>query len=114
MDECDALVEVAVAARRADDDVAKIDALQACIEHPCAAHELDVFGCWEDLVRLHHRHGRLDAAIDTWEQAIAAGYWSAPHPRANIAELLVESGRRDEADACIRRARTPRASGESR
>lgn len=105
MAECDALVEVAVAARRVGDDAAEIDALQACIEHPCAAHELDVFGCWEDLARLHHRHGRLDAAIDTWEQAIAAGYRSAPHPRANIAELLVESGRRDEADTLYERLR---------
>ncbi len=84
---------------------AEVDALQACIEHPCAAHELDVFGCWEDLAPLHHRHGRLDEAIHVWEQAIAAGYRSAPHPRANVAELLVESGRRDEADALYERLR---------
>lgn len=105
MAECDALVEAAVSARRAGDGAAEIDALQACIEHPCAAHELDVLGCWEDLARLHHRHGRLDEAIEAWEQAIAGGYRSAPHPRANIAELLVECGRRDEADALYGRLR---------
>lgn len=99
MVEVDALVDAAVAARRAGDDPAEVDALRACLAHPCAAHELDVFGIWEDLARLHQRQGQLDEAIDVWEQAIAGGYQSAPHPRANIAELLLEAGRRGEADA---------------
>jgi len=105
MEECDALMDAAVAARRADDLDATATALQACIDHPCAPHEFDVPGLWEELARIRHRPGRLDAAIEAWEQAIAAGYRSAPHPQANIAELLVEAGRRDEADAVYGRLR---------
>jgi tetratricopeptide (TPR) repeat protein len=105
MEECDALIDAAVTARRSDDLDATATALHACTEHPCARHELDLPGLWEELARAHHRQGHLDAAIDAWEHSIADGYRSAPHPRANIAALLIEAGRRDEADALYERLR---------
>ena len=39
-----------------------------------------------------------DEAIRARESAIAAGYRSVPHRRAEIAEVLLETGRRPEAD----------------
>lgn len=57
MEECDALMDAAVTARRSDDLDATATALRACIKHPCACHELDVPGLWEELARVHHRQG---------------------------------------------------------
>lgn len=99
MAECDALVDEAARARRAKDRDAEIDALLACIAHPCAAHELYLPELWGELAEAYRSRARFDEAIDAWEQGIVAGYRSVPHPRANVAELLVESGRRAEADA---------------
>lgn len=105
VEECDALLDAAAAVRRSKDLDGEVDALTACIEHPCARHELDLPELWEQLAQARYRQGRLDEAIEAWEEAIAAGYRSAPHPRANIAELLVEAGRRDEGDALYARLR---------
>lgn len=105
VEECDALLDAAAAVRRSNDLDAEVDALLACIEHPCARHELDVPELWEQLAQVRYRQGRLEEAIEAWEEAIAAGYRSAPHPRANIAELLVEAGRRDEGGELYARLR---------
>src|SRR5205823_4471764 len=73
-------------------------ALRACLDHPCAAHELVVPELWSDLAGAYRAAGRLAEAMETWEQAIDAGYRARPHPRAEIAELLLEAGRRADAD----------------
>lgn len=99
MAECDALVELATAARRDNDRDAEVAALVACIAHPCAVHELLLPELWSELANAYRAQRRFDEAIDAWEQAIAAGYRSLPHPRADIAEILLESDRRTEADA---------------
>lgn len=105
MAECDELVQRAVDARAAKDKDAEVDALLACIAHPCAAHELQLTELWSELAGAYRSQGRSDEAIDAWEQAIAAGYRSVPHPRADIAELLLDAGRRAEADALFEQLR---------
>ena len=98
MAECDALVDAVTRARLAKDQRAEISALLACVAHPCAAHELYLPELWSELAEAYRSQARFDKAIDAWEQGISAGYRSVPHPRANIAELLLESRRRPEAD----------------
>jgi tetratricopeptide (TPR) repeat protein len=97
--ECDALVDRAVAARLARDRDAEVEALRACLAHPCAPHELFVPELWEQLADAYRTQRRFDEAIEAWEQAIVAGYRSVPHPRANVADILLAAGRRAEADA---------------
>lgn len=60
---------------------------------------MDLTELWSELARLYRSQGRLDDAMAAWEEAIAAGYQAIPHPRAEIAELLLDAGRRSEADA---------------
>lgn len=52
-----------------------------------------------ELHRALRRLGRYDEAIDANRHAIEAGYRSSPDPEADIAECLLEAGRRTEADA---------------
>ena len=94
--ECDALMDAVVAARQ--DNETRVEALQACIAHPCAYHELDLpelYGTLgQDLARLE----RYDESLEAWEGALAAGARGLPHPRADVAEVLLRAGRRKEAD----------------
>lgn len=73
-------------------------ALRAMLAHPCARHLLVDY---EVLNELHHalrNARRFDEAIDAKRAAITAGYRSDPDPEADIAEVLLQAGRRDEAD----------------
>jgi tetratricopeptide (TPR) repeat protein len=92
-------------ARAAGDCERQIEALGACLAHPCAAHEFDLAELFSELGGCYRSAGRYGEAIDAWEQAIAVGYRSVPHPRAEIAELLLAAGRRGEADALFAQLR---------
>ncbi|MBX7070333.1 MAG: SEC-C metal-binding domain-containing protein [Acidimicrobiales bacterium] len=80
----------------------RLDALVALARHPCARHTVAVTEVWTEISEIHRRRGDWDDAIDAWEQAIRLGYRSAPHPRAEIAELNILAGRRDIGDAIYR------------
>jgi tetratricopeptide (TPR) repeat protein len=67
--------------------------------HPCSVHELYLPELWGEQANAYRAQRRFDEAIDAWEQAIDVGYRSVPHPRADIAETLLEADRRPEADA---------------
>jgi tetratricopeptide (TPR) repeat protein len=95
--ECDALMDRAVAARH--DDEARVDALRACVAHPCAYHELDLPELYRTLGETLSCLERYEESIEAWEAAIAAGERTLPHPRTNVAEVLLRAERRDEADA---------------
>ncbi len=92
-------MDIVVAARQTGDPEVEIRSLRACLEHPCSAHQFQVAELWAELGDAYRRMGRFDAAIEARERAIENGYRSVPHPRAEIAEVLLESGRRLEADA---------------
>lgn len=95
--ECDSLMDAAVVARH--DHEARIEALRECVAHPCAYHELDLpelYGTLGETLDVLHRY---DESLEAWEAAIAAGYRGVPHPRTNVAEVLLRAGRREEADA---------------
>jgi tetratricopeptide (TPR) repeat protein len=94
--ECDALIDAAVAARH--DDEARVEALRACVSHPCAYHELDLPELYRELGETLSRLKRYGESLDAWEAAIAAGDRGLPHPRTNVAEVLLRAGRREEAD----------------
>lgn len=94
--ECDALMDAAVGAR--NDDAAHVDALRACLAHPCAYHEFDTPELYQELGWALCHLGRFDESLDAMEAAIRAGARSVPHPRAEVAEVLVSAGRRAEAD----------------
>jgi tetratricopeptide (TPR) repeat protein len=95
--ECDALMEAAVAARH--DEGARVEALRACVAHPCAYHELDLPELYGTLAETLSWLERYDESLEAWEAAIAAGARGLPHPRADVAAVLLRAGRRDEADA---------------
>lgn len=107
--ECRALSERADRAQEAMDRNAEIEALQALAAHPCTVHQMDLPGVWADLATALWAAKRWDEAISARESAIAAGYRSVPHPRAEIAEILLDAGRRPEAEAIYAelRAETP-------
>ena len=75
--------------------------------HPCAYHELDLPELYGTLAETLGRLERYDESLEAWEAAIAAGARGLPHPRTNVAEVLLRAGRRDEADAVLRRAAPP-------
>ncbi|MCC6435981.1 MAG: hypothetical protein IT196_13180 [Acidimicrobiales bacterium] len=77
----------------------RLAALIRLAEHPCAWHAIVATEVWAEISDLHRQRQDWDLAIAAWEQTIRLGYRSAPHPRAQIAELLVLAGRRDEGDA---------------
>ncbi|MGH9114319.1 MAG: tetratricopeptide repeat protein [Acidimicrobiales bacterium] len=97
--ECQALSQSVDDARRAKDRDGEIAALQALVTHPCSIHEVDLPGVWAELATALWSARRWDDAIEARESAIAAGYRSVPHPRAEIAEILLDAGRRSEAGA---------------
>ena len=77
----------------------RLVALTRLADHPCAWHAILATEVWAEISDLHRQRQDWDQAIAAWEQTIRLGYRSAPHPRAQIAELLVHAGRRDEGDA---------------
>ncbi|MEQ8717368.1 MAG: SEC-C metal-binding domain-containing protein [Acidimicrobiales bacterium] len=87
------------AARNAGDSEAELDAHWALLEHPCAHHQIVEHEVLDEVHQVLRRLGRFDEAIQAKREAIDAGYRSSPDPEADIAECLVEAGRRDEADA---------------
>jgi tetratricopeptide (TPR) repeat protein len=95
IEELQQAVDVATAAGRWGDAVT---ALRALLDHPCAHHLVGEDEVWDELYQVLRRERRYDDAIDAKRRAIAAGYRSMPDPEADIAEMLVEAGRRDEAD----------------
>ena len=95
----DDLVERAEAAGGAEDWDAAVDGWRAVLAHPDAIDELLDYEILDEIHRLLRRAGRHDEAIAAKREAIAAGYRSSPDPEADIAEVLVEAGRREEADA---------------
>lgn len=89
-------------ARQARDDgnrEAELAAYRELVAHPCANHQLDLAFIHDEIHQLLRSLRRYDEAIEAKRAAIAAGYRSNPDPEADIAEILVAAGRRDEADA---------------
>lgn len=86
-------------ARASEDDEAELSAYRAALDHPCAHHLVVEHEVLDEIHRVLRRLGRYDEAIEAKREAIEAGYRSAPDPEADIAECLVEAGRRAEADA---------------
>lgn len=72
---------------------------RAVLAHPCAHHQVVEYEILEEIHQTWRRAGRYEDAIAAKRDAIAAGYWSVPDPETDIAECLLASGRRDEADA---------------
>jgi tetratricopeptide (TPR) repeat protein len=79
------------------------------LAHPCAHHWVDAPGILDELHLALRSAGRYDEAIAAKREAIEAGYRSQPAPETDIAECLLEAGRREEADALFAtlRARDP-------
>jgi tetratricopeptide (TPR) repeat protein len=90
------LYEAVVRTPAGSDD--RLLSLEALAAHPCAWHTVVVTEVWTEISEIHRRRGNWDGAIDAWEHAIRLGYRSAPHPRAEIAELNILAGRRDIGD----------------
>lgn len=72
---------------------------EALVDHPCTYHHSDLPGHLDDLARLYADEHRFDDAIATKFKAIATGLRGEPDPRADVAEWLIASGRRNEGDA---------------
>lgn len=89
--------------RAGSDD--RLQALEALAAHPCAWHTVAATEVWTEISEIHRQRGDWDGAIDAWEHAIRLGYRSAPHPRAEIAELNILAGRRDIGDRLYRELR---------
>lgn len=108
-EQIDALWERTYAARRSDDREAALEALRELLDHPCAHHRVIAHEVHDEMFMVLRELGRFDEAIDAKRAAIAAGYRSSPDPEADIAECLIESGRRAEGDAlfAVLRDRTP-------
>jgi tetratricopeptide (TPR) repeat protein len=81
------------------DDGARVAARRACVVHPCAYHELDLPELYGQLGEMLCRLGRFDESLEAYEAAIAAGERSLPHPRTNVAAVLLRAGRRQKGDA---------------
>ena len=86
-------------ARQAGDPERGLKACWAVLEHPCAHHQVVEHEVLDDIHQLLRRLGRYEEAIQAKREAIDAGCRSNPDPEADIAECLVEAGRRAEADA---------------
>lgn len=85
-------------AREARDREAELAAYRELAAHPCVAHQLDLAHIYDEIHHLLRALRRHDEAIEAKRAAIAAGYRSNPDPEADIAEVLVAAGRREEAD----------------
>jgi hypothetical protein len=97
--EIDGLWERTHAARRSDDHEAALESLGELLDHPCAHHQVVEHEVLDEMHSVLRELGRFDEAIDAKRAAIAAGYRSSPDPEADIAECLIESGRRAEGDS---------------
>ena len=107
--EIQALWEQAQTLRRAGDREAALRVYEELLAHPCAHHRVTEYDVLDETHQVLRQLGRFDEAIQAKRDAIAAGYRSSPDPEADIAEALVEAGRREEADALYAelRARDP-------
>ena len=97
--EIQALWERAQDARRAGEREDALGVYEELLAHPCAHHRVTEHDVLDEMHQVLRQLGRFDEAIQAKRDAIAAGYRSSPDPEADIAEALVEAGRRDEADA---------------
>jgi tetratricopeptide (TPR) repeat protein len=97
-EQIDALARAADHAQRNRQWDDAVTALRAMLAHPCAHHLLIEHEVLDELHQALRSAGRHDEAIDAKRAAIAAGYRSRPDPEADIAETLLEAGRRVEAD----------------
>jgi len=95
----EALWERAHDARRAGEREDALGVYEELLEHPCAHHRVTEYEVLDEMHQVLRQLGRFDEAIQAKRDAIEAGYRSRPDPEADIAEALVEAGRRDEADA---------------
>ncbi|MCP3859910.1 MAG: hypothetical protein GY704_09675, partial [Phycisphaeraceae bacterium] len=86
-------------AREGIDREGALDAYRALLDHPCAHHQVIDHEVLDEIHRVLRELERYDEAIQAKREAIAAGYRSTPDPEADIAETLVDAGRRSEADA---------------
>jgi tetratricopeptide (TPR) repeat protein len=93
----DALMDAAVAARH--DDGARVGALRAPVTHAFADHETDLTEHYVELGGTLARLNRYHESLEAFEAAIAAGQRGLPYPRTNVAGMLLQAGRRQEADA---------------
>jgi hypothetical protein len=96
LDDLVARAETAGSAGEWDEALA---AWRAILTHPDAEDSLLEYEILDEIHQLLRRAGRHEEAIAAKREAIAAGYRSTPDPEADIAEILVEAGRREEADA---------------
>jgi tetratricopeptide (TPR) repeat protein len=101
--ECERLVQDVYDAPQGSD--ARLAALLTVAEHRCARHSVSLSDIWAEASSIHATNARWDEAIEAWERAIAQGYRAVPHPRAEIAELLVRAGRLADAAALYERLR---------
>jgi tetratricopeptide (TPR) repeat protein len=97
-EQVDALARAADQARRDGDWDGAIAALRSMLDHPCAQHLLIEHEVLDELHHALRRARRFDEAVAAKRAAIAAGYQSKPDPEADVAETLLEAGRRAEAD----------------
>ena len=97
--EIQALWEQAQTLRRAGEREDALRVYQDLLAHPCAHHRVTEHDVLDEMHHVLRQLGRFDEAIQAKRDAIAAGYRSSPDPEADIAEALVEAGRREEADA---------------
>ena len=89
----------------------RLEALVRLATHPCAWHAVLATEVWTEISDLHRQRQQWDQAIEAWEHAIRLGYRSAPHPRAQIAELLVLAGPSTSVLPGCRRTQVPTISG---
>lgn len=97
-EQIDVLARASAQARRDGRWDEAATALRTMLAHPCAHHLLVEHEVLDELHQVLRSAHRYDEAIDAKREAIAAGYRSSPGPEADIAEILLEAGRRDEAD----------------
>ena len=88
--------EAADQARRWDEAV---ELWRAVLAHPDVEDEFFVEDILDEIHQLLRHLRRYDDAIAAKREAIAAGFESNPDPEADIAEILLQAGRREEADA---------------
>ncbi|MPZ52343.1 MAG: hypothetical protein GEU79_06345 [Acidimicrobiia bacterium] len=86
-----------------------LDNYRRALDHPCAYHHVDVAQVHDEIHQVLRSLDRYDEAISAKRDAIDAGYRSVLDPEADIAECLLEAGRREEADLLYAklRARDP-------
>ncbi|MHB1787406.1 MAG: hypothetical protein ACYCS7_14935 [Acidimicrobiales bacterium] len=72
---------------------------RACADHELDLPELDLPELDRTLGATPSRLERYYESLEAFEAAIATGDRGLPHPRMNVAEVLLRAGWRDEADA---------------